>query len=430
MQTDSGDSQAQKKCPLCGKTIKKSAYRCPFCHESLAEIDQQEWEDISSSDISGASSASNLKDDIFTPLSAALVIGVIVAFAIVVSFRLFSLRDKEKEQEPLFPGSLQERQGEKAKPPAKLVYPESQPAAAVPPVEAPAEDLTDGLPAAPAALEDQKREQRIQEVFDQIIPDIRKGEQETPDTVILKAGSHLECRILLEDATALKVQYKGVTTTIEKKRIDRVERMTPEQIEEKARAAALARAAEIVDAEMERERANQSLELEDVPAEGLENAPQGPQSAAGESAFFIGDSSHKGFLIPGDARVTRSSIKSTLGEPDLEYARVLDYNWKHGFELVLSENDVLEAIRINSDRFKGKLSSEISYVSSLPDVLTAYGEPSSEKYVESLLSDSHEFQSGVLYREGGFSRINYKETGLTFWFDRNRIIQIEVGRKG
>jgi hypothetical protein len=115
----------------------------------------------------------------------------------------------------------------------------------------------------------------------------------------------------------------------------------------------------------------------------------------------------------------------------MEFARVLDYNWKYGVELVMAEDpEVLAEVRINSDRFKGRLSSGISLASTMHEVFATYGQPVAEMFVQDVMADAQQYKSGTLYRSHDFSRIWYREAGLTFWFNDDRVIQIVIGKQG
>jgi hypothetical protein len=167
------------------------------------------------------------------------------------------------------------------------------------------------------------------------------------------------------------------------------------------------------------------------PNETSANAPSSTTGPAPAGAAVDLSGVNLQNLIPGRADMTRAFIKSKLGEPDLEYAHTLDYNLKYGFELVMAQQgDVLEQIQINSDRFSGKLASGISLSSPMQDVFDAYGEPLGQEYVDELLLDSARFKDGILYESGRFGRISYKKAGLTFWFHRERVIQIGIGKAG
>jgi hypothetical protein len=206
-----------------------------------------------------------------------------------------------------------------------------------------------------------------------------------------------------------------VTTRIDKEKVKAIQEKTQEEIERELQALALARATDIVDAES-RNSTSEPLSDSTAPAFG-----QTPPSA-GEIIDMQG-------LVPGVA--TRTVIKSTLGAPDMEFERVLDYNWKYGLELVMAEDpEVLAEVRINSDRFRGRLSSGISLASTMHEVFATYGRPAAEMSVQDVMVDEQQYKSGTLYRSQDFSRIWYREEGLTFWFADDRVIQIAIGKPG
>jgi hypothetical protein len=423
MQADSEDSKGGprpsefKPCPLCGREIRKSAYRCPHCHETLAEIDQRQWEHLTPPPPSGqpeeSSRPSDLKEDFFAPLPAALLIAAVIIVVIAVSFRLFNLQSGKEGSEPPLPeaGRKVILQPDKSSKPPKLEYPSPGETVSFPAPQDTGATSPDVLAAVPPKV----REERIREVSAQLLVELRKGQETTRHTVLLKTGAELQCTILSDNAETLTVKYKGVTTRIDKEKVETIRQRTQEEIERELQALALARATDIVDAES-RNSTSEPLSDSTAPAFG-----QTPPSA-GEIIDLQG-------LVPGVA--TRTVIKSTLGAPDMEFERVLDYNWKYGIELVMAEDpEVLAEVRINSDRFRGRLSSGISLASTMHEVFATYGRPAAEMSVQDVMVDEQQYKSGTLYRSQDFSRIWYREEGLTFWFTDDRVIQIAIGKPG
>jgi RNA polymerase sigma-70 factor (ECF subfamily) len=135
-------------------------------------------------------------------------------------------------------------------------------------------------------------------------------------------------------------------------------------------------------------------------------------------------------FIIGDAKCTGEFIKSKLGEPEKEKKDEkegwwLVYHKKYGldFWLNLQENTLYE-IRLNKG-FTGKLTSGISMFSTKQDVFKTYGEPIRETAADNL---TNLFDDRVLFvGKDGISKINYKEKGVLFWFDGDKINQIRVG---
>lgn len=432
MQSDSNESSL-KKCPFCGNEIKKSSYRCPICHSSLAELDQREWDSLASPAPSDQpeekASRESLRDDSFSPSSTALLVALVVVLVIILSYRLFRIREKDTgAHEPLFSDVHQVDNGKVERPP-KLEYPAAPQAADAPaPERVPAlPDSTKHAGDASAVPAQETRELRIRQVYVEVLEGLRRKRKTETDSVLLKTGARLECRIIEDNKDSLKVEYRGVTTTIGKGRIEQVERKTPEDIERELRETALARATEIVNHELTPETKPVPLPEEDTheTAAETDSTTSGP---AGQIIFTEKSNIPFTSLTPRDPRLTRSFLKSKLGDPDLEYGRTLDYNWKYGFELVISETEnILDEIRINSDRFTGWLPSGISFSSSPDAVFQRYGNPIAEERAEDLLSDAECSKDGVRYYNGNFSRIAYRKAGLMFLFFKDRIVQIRLG---
>lgn len=96
------------------------------------------------------------------------------------------------------------------------------------------------------AKQNQKREERIRQVFEKILDELKKQGVLTPDIVYLKSGEELQCTILEESDTNVKIRYRGITATKEKDDIERIESRSPESVEAELREVALAQATKIV----------------------------------------------------------------------------------------------------------------------------------------------------------------------------------------
>ncbi len=133
-------------------------------------------------------------------------------------------------------------------------------------------------------------------------------------------------------------------------------------------------------------------------------------------------------IVAGDPHCTKQFIKSKLGPPDSEMEHWLGYNAKYGLGFVMADDgDMLIELHLNRG-FKGKLDSGISLSSSMEDVFRAYGKPLQDETVDdSRWRDLH--RNRTLYRTGARSKIYYKEYGLIFSFNDDRVSQIAVFRK-
>jgi beta-lactamase regulating signal transducer with metallopeptidase domain len=136
-----------------------------------------------------------------------------------------------------------------------------------------------------------------------------------------------------------------------------------------------------------------------------------------------------GFII-GDANCTGEFIKAKLGEPEKENKSEkegwwLVYRQKYGLDFWLNlPGNTLQEIRLNKG-FKGKLGSGISMFSTKQGVFKTYGEPIREAAVDNL---NNQFDDRVLFiRKDGVSRIDYREKGVLFWFEGDKLTQIRVG---
>ncbi len=407
-----------KRCPFCGNQIKKSSYRCPYCHASLAELEERQWKDSTPSSEDDESPEASTIDISGSDAFRTAVLVLAAAVVILVLAALVYLYTR-RSNEAAFRPSIE---AERIQAPPKLVYPGPPPEDAEP--ISPPEALPEPMPPQTTPHE---REKRIQERSQEILATLRKESQAPPDTLILKSGEQLQCTIIEENPEYLKITYKGVTVNFDRQRVQRIKRRSPADMERELQAIARARATELVDRELQQTALYAASSAEEEPAAGDGSSPpHRSMEKVGEVLEYQG-AKDMSFLIPKRAGVTRSFLKEKLGAPDLEYGHVLDYNRKYGFELVLAErDDMLSEIRINTDRFRGRLASGISLSSTAEDVYAAYGKPAAEKISQGLLSDDQPLQSGTLYYNGNFSRIDYKEAGVSFFFLNDKIMQITI----
>lgn len=142
-------------------------------------------------------------------------------------------------------------------------------------------------------------------------------------------------------------------------------------------------------------------------------------------------------LVVGGPNCTAELIKSKLGEPEEETKSRetgwwLGYKKTHGLDFWLNlDANILAEIRLNRG-FKGRLRSGISMASTKTDVFQVYGPPVKE---ETVLDLTKHFDNQVLYARLGLrggsrnSKIFYKQDGLLFWFEGERILQIVIHPK-
>ena len=65
---------------------------------------------------------------------------------------------------------------------------------------------------------------------------------------------------------------------------------------------------------------------------------------------------------------------------------------------------------------------------SMDAVFEAYGEPEAEEYVDDLFGYYRDYVNRTLYRNDRFARLWYRDIGLAFWFEEDRIKEIVVFR--
>ena len=136
-------------------------------------------------------------------------------------------------------------------------------------------------------------------------------------------------------------------------------------------------------------------------------------------------------------QTTSEFIKSKLGEPYEERNSQktgwwLDYRPRYGLDFWLKrQTGVLAEIRLNKG-FEGRLRSGISMASTQQEVFQTYGQPRDVKTVVDL--EKH-FDNQILYRRLNVlgrlwdSKIFYRQRGLLFWFEGDKIKQIVIHAK-
>ncbi|NQU07835.1 MAG: hypothetical protein HQ583_04670 [Candidatus Abyssubacteria bacterium] len=306
-------------------------------------------------------------------------------------------------------------------------------------------------------MERQARKQKIKSISNEIYAGLRKEEATTTDTIYMKSGKQIDCTILNESLSHYRVRYGEVVTSIEKEKVDRLEKRPPRALEIELRRLALERAIKIVDEGLVRHEDDwttpeeRELRMQASRAKvGIERtrAPKGagsnmvyepaPRPARGGpypvrvrggidfSSVTVYEGRGVGSITLGAPRCTKEFIKSKLGEPDIEKGHLLDYNVKYGIEFVFAaDRDMLIEMHLNRS-FKGKLSSGVTTLSSMEEVFEAYGEPVGEEEVDDMHLDYREYRDRTLYRKDYAARLSYKDLGLMFWFSGDEINQIVV----
>jgi hypothetical protein len=281
----------------------------------------------------------------------------------------------------------------------------------------------------------------------------------TTDTIYLTTGQVLHCTIVEESDSTLKIRSGGVTTLVEKNRIENTESRPVESVDHELRRMALKQAITIVDEDLvrygdewispeERDQrvhvAKTRADIEELEARRRAGLPipqpapparPAPKPVAPKPTGPIDYSTVtiiEGFgfddIVLGHPQCTRAFLKARLGPPDVEHPHVLDYNFKYGMVFVMAaDGDILIEIQINR-RFKGKLASGISMSSTMDNVFSAYGEPAGEAQVDDPGNEHIHYDNRMLYRKGPYARISYRDLGVRFWFDGDKISQIVVLR--
>ncbi len=305
--------------------------------------------------------------------------------------------------------------------------------------------------------EESARKQKIKSLTREIFEQLKRDETITPDTLHLKSGRVIHGTIVGDRGDHWKTRVGGVTATVAKSDVERIERKPPRDVDRELRRLALEQAIRIVDEglvrhgddwitpeerEIRMRAAQTKLEIEKLeaqrafaakpPRRSSQLPPQRSSIRADGGVDFssvvVVEGRGFGDIVLGHRLCTKQFIKTRLGPPDFEKEHVLDYNVKYGLELSMaSDADMLIAIHLNRS-FKGRLGSGISLSSTIEDVFAAYGEPIAEEHAGSLNLDYREYNDSVLYRDGPTGRLTYRNFGLMFWFTDSEIAQIVVGR--
>jgi hypothetical protein len=227
-----------KRCYYCEQAVKVTVHTCPHCGRSLAELDQQKWErlgptaDIETNGSGGETSfSSERKISLIVGSSCVLAMAVIVA---VVVPRLLSNGPKGKiASAPNAPGpeKLSAKQASEGRSFIRI-HEDSRPS---------------GEAEAPGKKREQARTEAIRLRSAQIMEQLREEEAVTPYTISLKSGREINCDIISESDARITLRHRGLTTTLEREAVERIEHRPPETVERELKELALARATEMVD---------------------------------------------------------------------------------------------------------------------------------------------------------------------------------------
>ena len=446
-----------RECPHCGEQIKRTSHICPHCRESLAALDQKEWERATpiphSEQAPSSETSPGLGKVALRPLF------VFVAIALVFAFTLFfyaGSADKPVEDSapPTAPTSIShDRQ---VAPKRYELTGITEPNALSSPTERAPADAKEQVDAGKQLAEQaEARKQKIKSLSDDIYSKLKEEEVATTDTIHLKSGRVLQCTVIDDLGAQLKVRYKGVTTTIAKTDIEKRTHLSQQAVDMKMRRISLEQAIATVDNELvfyggewitpeERDVRKRKAHAELQKAKRLEKAEAGKPRPTGEVPAVaapptIGGKSQYssvtviegyGFdgVVVGHPRCTRRFLVSKLGEPDTADKWNLNYEWKYGFRLGMAEDsDLLIEIKLNR-RFSGKLRSGITMSSSLDDIFAAYGQPKEEIETDDLDQMYLNYANRTLYRNGRNAKLWYRDLGLYFYIEEDMVKSISILR--
>ena len=272
MQDDmDGINPQTKQCPYCERTINKSSHRCPHCQQSLAGLEQHHWEQSSPSIELKEAIAPKAVPGKMQIARVLVLIFLLLSFVSIITFQVLpSMIDAIDRPEPLFDQDA-----------SRYPDPPRHRATQYPPVSTETSSLRmvgsneqagkpefatrNALPGPLALTEnnptteqekssgrESEIEKRARTVYTQVLKDLRKNGAATKDKIYLKSGAEIRGTVLEQADTHIKVRYKGLTTTIEKKKIERIESSTAEEVERELHELALAQAKKIMRADLVR----------------------------------------------------------------------------------------------------------------------------------------------------------------------------------
>jgi len=248
------DSQ-MKPCRYCGQPVKVSSYRCPHCNSSLAATEQEVWEQSAPAVEPSAESREDAESR-FTlriPPSAGAVLFVIAICAVFfLSVYRFLTPGNNRADSGELSGGFEKRAVESARSGRSQPTPEAGPLITIHENSGPPE----GSDASPrevagkpedAPREQADREERIEDLSARLFGELRKEGTIKTSTIYLKSGRAIRCDIVDESDEQVTIKLGGLTTSLDTKAIERIDRRPPEVVEKELKELALARATEIVD---------------------------------------------------------------------------------------------------------------------------------------------------------------------------------------
>ncbi len=311
-----------------------------------------------------------------------------------------------------------------------------------------------------SAKTEQARRERIRTLAEEIYETLKKEEAITSHTLFLKSGEELDCTLIKDMGTHWKIRYKGMTTIIDKNKVESMKSRAPGSVETELQKMALERATIIVDRGLVRYEdewitpeqkelrihvAKTEAEIKKLEAQrraGKEMPPQPEQATPKRkstrpevggridtSAITVAEGFGFGDIVIGHPQCTREFIISKLGKPDMEKQQALIYDSICGMTFVMATDmDMLIEIHLTS-KFEGKLLSGISFSSTVHDIFEVYGDPVEEETVDDLGPPYGKYRNRILYRSHPLARLAYRDLGILFFFEDDRITQIVIHRK-
>lgn len=243
-----------KNCPHCGRLVLRSGASCPYCDNSLDDTSRangrQEAGRIESRNsshpkpYSAERRISRLPVLVFFALVAG-TLGLFVLSSFSSNRALITKPEKLSDAFPLVTEHPQDTGGTSA---LKGDHESKGMSSTGSDAESAATGATD-IVTAQNGLPDRsyEREKEIRRVFNEVLKDFEKKQVITADTVHMKSGETIQCTIIGETDTRLKIRLNNIAITVEKEKVERVEHRTSEAVTQELRRLALAQATKIVD---------------------------------------------------------------------------------------------------------------------------------------------------------------------------------------
>lgn len=386
---------------------------------------------------------------------------VVIAIAFLATLIFYGASDRKPTDDIVLDPSLAKGAAEKEVAPATETPPAAKQKAVPLDTRTPPKAADDGEKTEEERTQTKEtRKQKIKALSDEIYEELKRKEVLTTHTFFLKSREKLDCTITKDMGTHWKIRYKGMTTIIDKDKIESIKSRSPQRVEMELRKMALEQATQIIDnglvhyddkwitpeekkllihvakteAEIKKLEA-QKRAGKPMPRQRAKSSPEkksvtsGTEGRIDTSAITVVEGFGFGDIVVGHPRCTRGFIKSKLGEPDMEKQHALVYDSRCGMTFITaSDMDMLVEIHLKN-RFKGRLLSGISFSSTIEDIFEAYGEPIEEKTVDTLQLPPRRFRNRTLYRGDSLGKLEYRDLGVMFFFMDDRITQIVIHRK-